>query len=79
MFRINDFDVVIQADVTGSHRARALLVQGQGRLGAGVHPDRETLEVEQDVDHILLHPFDTGVLVQHTFNFSLNDGATAHG
>jgi hypothetical protein len=36
------------------------------------------LEVEDDVDDVLLHPLDRGVLVQHAGNLDLGGGVAGH-
>ena len=77
--RVHDFDVVVQLDVTGRHRARALLVQAQLGAVARVHLQRHQLQVQQDVDHVFLHTLDAGVLVQHAVDFDFGDGAAGHG
>src|SRR5262249_44024097 len=40
---------------------------------------RHGLQVEQDIDHVFLHAFDAGVLVQHAVDLDLGDGAAWHG
>ena len=77
--RVHDLDVVIGLDVAGGHRARALLVQAQLRAVARVHAQRHGLQVEEDVDHVLLHALDAGVLVQHAVDLDLGDGGSRHG
>src|SRR5215468_2403257 len=44
-----------------------------------MHAQRHGLEIQQNVDHILLHTLDTGVLVQHAVDLDLGDGAARHG
>ena len=77
--RIHDFDVMVQLDVAGRHRARALLVQAQLGAVARMHAQRDQLQVQQDVDHVFLHTLDAGVLVQHAVDFDFGDGAAGHG
>ena len=73
MVRIHDLDVVIERDVTRVHRAGPLLVEGQDGLVARVHADREPLQVEKDLGHVLLHALDGGVLVEHPVDLHLGD------
>ncbi len=73
---IQDLEVVIARDVAGGHRAGAALVQTDLGHVAGVHADRDGLEIEQDVDHVLLHTLDRGVLVQHALDLDLGDRGT---
>jgi len=77
--RVHDLDVVIGLDVTGGHRTRALLVQAQLRGIARMHAQRHGLEVEEDVDHVLLHALDAGVLVQYPVDLHLGDRRPRHG
>src|SRR5690606_24089270 len=39
---------------------------------------RHALHVQQDLDHVLLHAFHGGVLVQHAVDAHLGDGGTRH-
>jgi len=75
---VHDLDVVIGLNVAGGHRTRALLVQPQLRGIARVHPQRHRLQVQQDVDDVLLHTLDAGVLVQHPVDLDLGDRAAGH-
>ncbi len=65
---------MIAGDIAGGHGPRALLVQAYFRHIAAVHADRNRLEIEEDVDHVLLDAFDGGVLVQHALDFNFRDG-----
>src|SRR6185437_4561740 len=76
---IDDLDVVIHANVSRGDRTGALLVQPQVRAGARVHAQCHGLEVQQDVDDVLLHPLDAGVLVQYPIDLDLGDRRTGHG
>jgi len=69
---------VIDLDVTGGDGTWALLVQPQLRGITRMHAQRDRLEVQQDVDHILLYALDARVLVQHAIDLDLGDGATGH-
>ena len=77
--RVHDFDVVVRVDVAGRDRARALLRQAQLGAVTRVHLERDLLEVQQDVDHVFLHAFDGGVLMQHAFDLDLGDRRARHG
>jgi hypothetical protein len=66
-------------DVAGRHRARALLRQTQLGAVARVHLESDLLEVQQDVDHVFLHAFDRGVLMQHAFDLHFGDRRARHG
>src|SRR5579863_237491 len=77
--RIHDFDVVVGLDVASRHGTRAFLVQPQLGGVALMHPQRNGFEIEQDVDHVLLHALDAGVLVQHPVDLDLRDRAAGHG
>ena len=59
--RIHDLYVMIQLDVTRGDRARALFRDPQFRRVTRIHADRDLLQVEENVDDILLHAFDTRV------------------
>ena len=77
--RVHDFDVVVRVDVAGRDRSRAFLRQAQLGAVTRVHLERHLLEVQQDVDHVFLHTFDGGVLVQHAFDLDLGDRGARHG
>ena len=76
--RIHDFDVVIGLDVACRDRARALLDQAQLGAVARVHANGHGLEVQQDVNDILLHTLDAGVLMEHAFDLDFRDGRAGH-
>ena len=78
MIGVDDLDVVIDGDIAGCDRARTLLAERQGRLVAIVHAQRNLLQVEQNVDDILLHALDGGVLMQHAIDLCVDDGRTRH-
>ncbi len=44
-----------------------------------MHAQRDLLEVQQHLDHVLLDAIDAGVLVQHAFDFNFCDGSARHG
>src|SRR5688572_9592014 len=77
--RVHDFDVVVRVDVTGRHRARALLRQAQLVAVTGVHLERHLLEVHQDVHDVFLYAFDGGVLMKHAFDLDFRDRRARHG
>ena len=69
---------MVDDDVAGAHRARALLRERQLGFFARVHLDRDALQVQQDVDDVLLHALDARVLVQHAVDLGLDDGSAGH-
>ena len=75
---VDDLDVVIANDVTGRNRARTLLHERKLGLLAAVHPDRDELEIEQDVDDVFLHALDARVLVQYALDLGLDDRGARH-
>ena len=79
VFRIQDLDAVDELDVPRGDHARAALGERQGGGLHGVHADRDVLEVQQEVDHVLLQALDGGVLVQHAIDFHLGDRVTRDG
>jgi hypothetical protein len=78
MTRVDDFDIMISRDVAGSHRARTLAVQGELDAVTGMHAQGDAFQVEQDLDHVLLHTLDAGVLMEYAFDFGLDDCSTGH-
>ena len=76
---VDDFDVVVEDDVTCMDGAWSALVQRQHGLLPCMHADIEALEVQQDLGHVLLHAFDGRVLVEHTLDLHFGDRATGHG
>jgi hypothetical protein len=76
--RVDDLDVMVRLDVARGHRAGALLVQPQLGFAARMHADGNALEIQQDVDDILLHSLDAGVLVQHAVDLDFGHCATRH-
>src|SRR5215469_8024131 len=76
---VHHLDIVIDLDVTGGDRTRALLVEPQLRGIPRVHAQCHGLEVEQNIDHVFLHTLDARVLVQHPVDFDLGDGTAWHG
>jgi hypothetical protein len=71
--RIEDIDVVVGTDIASGDHTRALLGQAQGGRIAGVHADRDILEVEQHLEHVFLQAFDRGVFVQHAVDLDFGD------
>ena len=69
---------MITGNVAGGHRARALLGQRQLRMITRVHANGDVLEIQQNLDHVLLHTLDAGVLVQHTLDLGFDNGRTRH-
>ena len=66
-------------DVTRGDRTRALLAQvhGDGLVLLGGHD--QTLEVQDDVGDVFLHPGDGGELVQHTVDADAGDRCARDG
>ncbi len=77
--RVHDLDVVIELDIARSNRPRALLRNPQFGGVARVHAHGHLLQVEQDVDHVLLHALDAGVLVEYALDLRLRDRRARHG
>jgi hypothetical protein len=62
---IDDLDVVASLDVASGDDAFAGLGERQHRLAAVVHLEHDALQVEHQVDDVLAHAVQRGVLVQH--------------
>jgi hypothetical protein len=78
MVRVDDLDVVRLLDVGGRDRAGRGLLQLERGLRAVVQLHHHALEVQDDVDDVLLHAFDGGVLVQHAGDLHLGGGIAGH-
>ena len=78
MIVVQHLNVMVDHDIAGEHRTQPLLVEGQGRLLARVHANRQTLEVEEDLGDVLLYPLDGGVLVKHSFDCDFGHRTTGH-
>ena len=78
---IHDLHVVRRLDVGGDDHAvaAAVLLQREDRLGAVVQAEHHALEVEQDVDHVLAHAVERGVLVHHAGDLHLGRRVAGHG
>jgi hypothetical protein len=73
---IDDFHIMAGDDVASPNHAFTFLVQGQGDFATVVQLEHDTLEVQQDVNNIFLHPVQGRVLVQHAFDTDLGRGTT---
>ncbi len=79
MLTVDDLDVVIDLNVRGQNRPLTFLAQAQGDFVTAVQLDGQTLEIEQDLDHVFLHAFDGAVLVQDTVDLCFDYRAARHG
>ena len=78
MFRIDDFDVMRQLDVTGTNGAFTFLGQLKVHDITVVQFEDDTLEVQQDVDDIFLNTINRRVLVQHAVDADFGRRITGH-
>jgi len=76
---LDDLDVVAGHDHAGGDLARpgALEIHALGPVA--VHAQRQALDVEHDVGHVLAHAGDGGEFVQHPVDLHLRDSGPAHG
>ena len=79
MIRVQYLNIVASLDIFGGHDAFAGLVDGEQSLVTAVELDGQSLQIQQDVDNIFLHPFDHGVLVHNTRDAHLGGRVAAHG
>ena len=71
---VEDLDVRILFEVGGRDDARPLLLEVEG-LGTGaVELERDLLEVEDDVGHVLDHALERRELVEHALDADGGDG-----
>ncbi len=75
---VDDLDVVVGLDVGGRHSTLAALGELQQHVVAVVELHDDTLEVQQDVDHVLLHAVERRVLVQHARDADLGRRVARH-
>ena len=73
---IDHLDVVVGLDVGGRDRTFALF-QGQHRWSRLCSSD-DTLEVQQDVDHVFLHAVERRVLMQHAGDLDFGRREAGH-
>ena len=78
VLRVDDLDVVGGLDVARGHRPFAFLLQIEQRILAVVQLQHHSLEVEQDIDHVLLHALDRRVFVQDAGDLHLGRGEAGH-
>ena len=71
---IEDLDVGAGLDVLGADRAAAFLLEHHALHAFGVNAQRDFLDVEDDVGHILTHAGDRRELVQHAVDLHGLDG-----
>ena len=62
------------ASMSPALTARAFLLQHHALGAFGVHAQRDLLDVEDDVGHVLAHAGDRGELVQHAVDLHGGDG-----
>jgi hypothetical protein len=79
VIRVDDFHVVRCLDITCSDNTFAVLAQAQRHFITVVQLEHHTLEVQQDVDHILLNTIDGRVLVQNACDSDFRRCVTHHG
>ena len=68
MIRVDDFDIMRHLDVGRLDRAFRFLAQRQSHFIAVVQLEYNAFEIQQNLDHILLHAVNGRVLVHHTCN-----------
>ncbi len=69
---------MVQLDVARRYGARSFLRDPEfGRI-ARVHTNGYLLQVQENIDDVLLHTFDTRVLVQYPFYLHFRDRRTRH-
>src|SRR5690606_14280941 len=68
MIGVDDFNVVRQFDVASQNLAGAFFAQDQGNFFTAVQLEDHALQVHQDINHVLAHAWQRGVLVHHTGN-----------
>src|SRR5579863_7806193 len=71
--RVEDLDVAGGLDVARSHRAGTALLEHQALDALALHLDRDVLDVEHDVDHVLADAGNRGELVQHAVDVNRGD------
>src|SRR5204863_829387 len=72
--RVEDLNVRIFFEVGGGDDARSLLLEVERLRTGSVKLERNLLEVEDDVGHVLDHALQRGKLVQHAFDAHGGDG-----
>ncbi len=70
---------MVELDVTSHNRSRPFLRNPQLCGIAGVHAHGDLLQVQQDVDYVLLHTLDAGVLVEYSLDLRLRYCGARHG
>ena len=76
---IENFDIAGGLDVTGSDGTRALLGKREA-LGAFIgHLDRDFLDVEHEIGHVLAHARNRGEFVQDAIDLDSGDGRALQG
>ena len=71
--RIQNLDLRIGDDVAGRQDAGAYAADRHGLRLLGIHARRQTLQVQQNLRHILGYTGNRGKLVKHTVNFDRAD------
>ncbi len=80
LFRVDDLDGMALLDIASRDRPRTFFGQCQARLTHSfLQGNRHTFQVEENIDHILLHTLDGGVFVQHLLNLALDNRGARNG
>jgi hypothetical protein len=71
---VHQFDILVQLDVRGGHRA-FFVRREQQRLGiTRVRLEQDLLQVQNDIGHVLHDAFNRGKLVHGAFHLDRGDG-----
>lgn len=76
---IANFHFVVKLDIGSSNDTRSLFAQGESGVFPTVHHNRQTLQIEEYVDHVFLHALYGAVLVQDTVYLHFRHRTTGHG
>ena len=79
MIRVANFDVVIRLDIISRNGAFAIFAQREFRFVLAVHNQGDAFEIEENLDHVFLHPFNRRILVEYAVDLYFGDRATRHG
>ena len=75
---IHDLDIVANLDVAGGNDPLSLPGQRQDSLATVVHLQHDAFQIEDQVDDILAHAVQGGILVQHTLDVYLGRRRAGH-
>jgi len=78
MIRVCDLDILCDLEVAGRYLTTALFRQADDSFVLIVQNDRNTLEVEEDIDDIFLNTFNGAVLMKHTFYLHFSNRTPRH-